>query len=195
MENCLRLLNWGGNDAQGRTFIKSWCDEFISSITRCDMPSKSLLMRRFSWNSPRLLSLPQEYDKIFTYYRTKQCNNCGLTPKEPAVCLICGVFMCMRDHCCKQQEIFECVQHSMDCGAGTGIFLAVNSSLVIIVSGARACIWGSVYLDSFGEEDRDLRRGKPLYLSGDRYKLLEQQWINNSFDRTVKKWIWHSDKL
>lgn len=54
------------------------------------------------------------------------------------------------------------MQHSVDCGAGIGVFLAVNSSLVIVISGARAGIWGSVYLDSFGEEDRDLRFAKTI---------------------------------
>ena len=48
-------------------------------------------------------------------------------------------------------------QHALDCGRGTGIFLIVLSSVIIIIRGDRVCIWGSVYLDSFGEEDRDLR--------------------------------------
>jgi hypothetical protein len=31
------------------------------------------------------------------------------------------------------------------------------------------CLWGSPYLDAYGEEDQDLRRGRPLYLN--RYHL------------------------
>ena len=49
------------------------------------------------------------------------------------------------------------MQHSIDCGAGTAIFLAVNSSTIIVIRGKRACLWGSVYLDAFGEEDRELK--------------------------------------
>lgn len=37
------------------------------------------------------------------------------------------------------------------------MFLVVNSSVIIIVRGPRAAIWGSVYLDKHGEEDRDLK--------------------------------------
>ena len=48
-------------------------------------------------------------------------------------------------------------QHSIDCGAGTAIFLAINSSTIIVIRGKRACLWGSVYLDAFGEEDRELK--------------------------------------
>ena len=47
--------------------------------------------------------------------------------------------------------------HSQDCGGGTGIFLSVNSSTIIVVRGKRACVWGSVFLDIFGEEDKELK--------------------------------------
>ncbi|XP_014668965.1 PREDICTED: E3 ubiquitin-protein ligase UBR3-like isoform X2 [Priapulus caudatus] len=191
--SCMSMMQWTYNKPPYT--IRNWCHQFNSFVNKNPSAGKSLMLRRFAWCLPALLRLPNEYDKIFTYYRTKQCYKCSSVPKEPAVCLICGMFVCMRDKCCKQQSAMECVQHSVDCGAGTGVFLAINSSLVIVISGARAGIWGSVYLDSFGEEDRDLRRGKPLYLSDVRYRLLEQQWINHSFDRTVKKWIWHRDNL
>ncbi|KAG2459574.1 UBR3 ligase, partial [Polypterus senegalus] len=47
--------------------------------------------------------------------------------------------------------------HSQHCGAATGIFLLINASVIIIIRGYRFCLWGSVYLDAHGEEDRDLR--------------------------------------
>lgn len=45
----------------------------------------------------------------------------------------------------------------MQCGGGTGIFLVVPSTYIIVVRGRRACLWGSLYLDDYLEEDRDLR--------------------------------------
>jgi len=51
----------------------------------------------------------------------------------------------------------ETVHHSQICGGGTGVFLAVNSSTIVVIRGKRACIWGSIYLDSFGEEDKELK--------------------------------------
>jgi hypothetical protein len=51
----------------------------------------------------------------------------------------------------------EAVKHSWDCGGSTGIFLSVNSSTIVVIRGKRACFWGSIYLDVFGEEDRELK--------------------------------------
>lgn len=39
------------------------------------------------------------------------------------------------------------------------------------------------------------RRGKPLFLSQERYNLLKQQWLSHSFDHSCKRWIWHLDRL
>ena len=51
----------------------------------------------------------------------------------------------------------EAVRHSINCGAGTGPFLSVNSATTVVIRGKRACIWGSIYLDAFGDEDRELK--------------------------------------
>ena len=56
-------------------------------------------------------------------------------------------------------RLFLSLQHSVDCGGGTGIFLIVNSSMIVIVRGTRAAYWGSVYLDEHGEEDKELKYG------------------------------------
>lgn len=48
-------------------------------------------------------------------------------------------------------------QHTVRCGGGTGIFLVVTSTNIIVIRGRRACLWGSLYLDDFDEEDRDLK--------------------------------------
>ncbi|GIY86269.1 e3 ubiquitin-protein ligase UBR3, partial [Caerostris extrusa] len=147
------------------------------------------------WYPPSLLLLPHNYDDIFKYYHKKTCTMCHSEPKDPSLCLICGTMVCLRENCCRRVAHYEAVSHSVLCGAGTAIYLAVNSSTIIVIRGKRACLWGSVYLDSFGEEDRDLKRGKPLFLSEERYSLLQQQWINHSFDHTNKRWVWHKDNL
>ena len=54
-------------------------------------------------------------------------------------------------------SVGETVHHALECGGGTGIFLAVNSSTIIVIRGKRACVWGSIYLDKFGEEDKELK--------------------------------------
>ena len=148
-----------------------------------------------TWHTPQLIVLPHHYYKIFQSYNSRQCGMCSSVPKDPAICLVCGQYLCFRQSCCQQQSSYECVHHSIQCGAGTGMFLLVNSSTVVVIRGPRATLWGSIYLDDHGEEDRELKRGKPLFLSPERYKLLKQQWLSHSFDHSCKRWIWHLDRL
>uniref|UniRef100_A0A0N8E404 E3 ubiquitin-protein ligase n=1 Tax=Daphnia magna TaxID=35525 RepID=A0A0N8E404_9CRUS len=177
--------------------IGYWCHEFGAFLanSRSLLAANDLLMQHRQWRGPRLLTLPNSYDTLFKFYHHKSCPQCKSVPKEPSLCLVCGALVCLRENCCKEENVHEAVQHSIDCGAGTAIFLAINSSTIIVIRGKRACLWGSVYLDAFGEEDRELKRGKPLYLSKDRYALLESQWLSHRFDHTSKKWIWHRDVL
>jgi len=168
-----------------------------SFISRSQVAARKLILQQCTlWNQPKLLDLPHDYDTIFQYFHRKQCSVCNTCPKDPSLCLVCGTFVCMRDQCCKQNSnLFEATSHSINCGAGTAIYLSVHSSTIVVVRGKRACLWGSVYLDSFGEEDRELKRGKPLFLSKERYALLQQQWLLHRFDHTARKWIFHRDTL
>uniref|UniRef100_A0A9J8A8R7 E3 ubiquitin-protein ligase n=1 Tax=Cyprinus carpio carpio TaxID=630221 RepID=A0A9J8A8R7_CYPCA len=175
--------------------ISQWCSEVIALSDSPTQQSVSLLVQDPQWAAPRLLHLPDNYNTIFQYYHRKSCTSCGKTPKDPALCLVCGAFVCLKGHCCKQQGVCECVLHSQHCGAATGIFLLINASVIIIIRGHRFCLWGSVYLDAHGEEDRDLRRGKPLYLCEERYRVLEQQWVSHTFDHINKRWGPHYNGL
>ena len=76
------------------------------------------------WYCPRLIQLPDQYYKIFQAYRTKQCPVCSSVPKDPCVCLVCGMFVCFRGACCKQQHLYECVQVSV----GISRYLSYSSS-------------------------------------------------------------------
>ncbi|XP_008048241.2 E3 ubiquitin-protein ligase UBR3-like [Carlito syrichta] len=175
--------------------ITQWCFEIKSFTERHAEQGKALLIQESRWKLPHLLQLPENYNTIFQYYHRKTCSVCTKVPKDPAVCLVCGTFVCLKGLCCKQQSYCECVLHSQNCGAGTGIFLLINASVIIIIRGHRFCLWGSVYLDAHGEEDRDLRRGKPLYICKERYKVLEQQWISHTFDHINKRWGPHYNGL
>uniref|UniRef100_A0A670HWY6 E3 ubiquitin-protein ligase n=1 Tax=Podarcis muralis TaxID=64176 RepID=A0A670HWY6_PODMU len=175
--------------------ISQWCSELVSFAGKHPTQVKILLIQEAKWDLPRLLQLPENYNTIFQYYHRKSCSVCSKVPKDPAVCLVCGTFVCLKGLCCKQQSYCECVLHSQNCGAGTGIFLLINASVIIIIRGHRFCLWGSVYLDAHGEEDRDLRRGKPLYICKERYKVLEQQWVSHTFDHINKRWGPHYNGL
>ncbi|XP_069053181.1 E3 ubiquitin-protein ligase ubr3 isoform X3 [Lepisosteus oculatus] len=175
--------------------ISQWCSEVTAFTDTQKKHAVTLLAQDPHWAAPHLLHLPENYNTIFQYYHRKACSVCNKVPKDPALCLVCGTFVCLKGLCCKQQSYCECVLHSQHCGAGTGIFLLINASVIIIIRGHRFCLWGSVYLDAHGEEDRDLRRGKPLYLCEERYRVLEQQWVSHTFDHINKRWGPHYNGL
>ncbi|XP_061579524.1 E3 ubiquitin-protein ligase ubr3 isoform X2 [Cololabis saira] len=177
------------------SLITQWCTEVTGLSQLHAEQSLSLLVQDPQWAAPRLLQLPDNYNIIFQYYHRKACTACKKVPKDPALCLVCGAFVCLKGVCCKQQGTCECVLHSQHCGAATGIFLLINASVIIIIRGHRFCLWGSVYLDAHGEEDRDLRRGKPLFLCEERYRVLEQQWVSHTFDHINKRWGPHYNGL
>ncbi|CAB0019689.1 unnamed protein product, partial [Nesidiocoris tenuis] len=151
--NAAVALSWPSPRA-----VNEWLLSLGEFINRSQIAARGLLSEQhIVWHQPSLLSLPLLYDRIFQYYHRRQCNQCQSVPRETSICLLCGTLVCLKESCCKQLSVCEAVQHSIDCGAGTAVYLVVTSSYVIVVRGKRACLWGSVYLDSFGEEDRELK--------------------------------------
>ncbi|XP_067935363.1 E3 ubiquitin-protein ligase UBR3-like [Watersipora subatra] len=181
-------LDWAGQDSH--SIVKGWLNFIMTSKERSTI--KSYIMDNRRWYTPRLLELPTQYDAIFQFYRKMKCPLCKRPPVSPSICLICGAFVCFKEVCCVSQSG---VAHSKACGSGTSVVLDINASIVAIIRGKRATLWGSVYLDEHGEEDRDLKRGRPLYLCKERYQMLEQQWLSHNFDYVCKRWIFHSDQL
>jgi E3 ubiquitin-protein ligase UBR3 len=80
------------------------------------------------------------------------------------------------------------VEHAYSCEGFSGIVLEVNTSIVYVSLGSSVCDWGSIYLDDYGEEDLELKRGKPLFLNAERFALLENQWLSHSFRHVLKHW-------
>jgi len=52
------------------------------------------------------------------------------------------------------------------------VYLLLRSSGVLLIRGERHVQWPSPYLDKYGEEDPQFKRGRPLFLSRDRYQQL-----------------------
>lgn len=155
--NAAVALNWQDDDTSINV-PKLWCDQYLAFYKRSQIAGKRLVIdQHISWQAPKLLNLPREYEKLFTYYHEKQCCKCHSVPPEISICLLCGTIVCLKQNCCKQQNVGEAVQHSIDCGGGTGIYLVVTSTYIIVIRGRRACLWGSLYLDDFEEEDKDLK--------------------------------------
>lgn len=66
------------------------------------------------------------------------------------------------------------------------MFLVLKTTNVHVYRNDRLAKWGSPYLDEHGEEDAELRRGKPLLLSEDRYASLEKLWLSHGFDHDFR---------
>lgn len=145
-------------------------------------------MKSISYKGPNLFELPDLYSELFSYYSQKKCNFCFKVLKEPAVCLVCGEHMCFKaSNCCDSMKKLN-QDHSLNCGAGVIILLNINSTYVYIQRVKRCAAWASLYLDEHGEEDRDLKRGKPIYLSKQRYNLLKSLWLSHAFDSQNIRW-------
>uniref|UniRef100_A0A0E0JE11 E3 ubiquitin-protein ligase n=1 Tax=Oryza punctata TaxID=4537 RepID=A0A0E0JE11_ORYPU len=130
----------------------------------------------------RLMELPPVYQVLLERYVKMQCPDCGSVPDEPALCLLCGK-LCSPSWkpCCRTGK---CLNHASQCGAGVGIFLLVRKTTILLQRSIRLAFWPSPYLDAFGEEDHDMHRGKPLYLSQERYAALTYLVASHSLDRT-----------
>ncbi|XP_021886840.1 E3 ubiquitin-protein ligase PRT6 [Carica papaya] len=84
--------------------------------------------------------------------------------------------------CCRESG---CYTHAMACGAGTGVFLSIRRTTILLQRCARQSPWPSPYLDAFGEEDMEMQRGKPLYLNQERYAALTHM-VAHGLDRNSK---------
>lgn len=67
--NSTVALNWQDDEASV-SVPQLWCDQLQAFLKRCvklTEPVKSLIAEQhISWQMPKLLSLPREYEKIFT---------------------------------------------------------------------------------------------------------------------------------
>ena len=73
----------------------------------------------------------------------------------------------------------EACRHAQAAHNGVCAFIAVRTTATLLVIGRRYCWWGSLYLDSHGEEDRGLTRGRPLLLAPHRLAELTSLWQGN----------------
>ncbi|XP_072959504.1 E3 ubiquitin-protein ligase PRT6 isoform X1 [Typha angustifolia] len=130
----------------------------------------------------KLMQLPPLYQDLLQRYVKMRCSDCNSVPDEPALCLLCGK-LCSPSwkSCCRASK---CLNHAAVCGAGIGVFLLVRKTTILLQRSARQASWPSPYLDAFGEEDHEMCRGKPLYLSEERYAALTYLVASHSLDRT-----------
>ena len=96
---------------------------------------------------------------------------------------------------CEHSRNGKMSSHAELCGSGIGIFLILKKTTVEVLRNDRSSSWGSPYLDAHGEEDRDLSRGKPLFLNKERFRSLEHLWLTHGFDQDSRMMIgvWNTE--
>ncbi|KAK8512296.1 hypothetical protein V6N12_032019 [Hibiscus sabdariffa] len=154
-------------DKVSRSFAIKWSHHFQKAHEVCSFQNVFYCNPAVPF---KLMTLPHVYQDLFHRYVQQCCPDCKAVLGEPALCLLCGR-LCSASFktCCSESGRMT---HAMTCGAGTGVFLLIRRTTISLQIYARQASWPPPYLDAFGEEDIEMRRGKPLYLNEERYAAL-----------------------
>jgi len=166
-------------------WIKKWC--LAAGAGSGAVAAEQATRGTATWQQRQLYTLPHKYDDLYSRFLGQTCKISGLEPDDPAVCLVCGVLLCAGSACCKIQGRGSCTQHAETCGGGIGMFLLLKKCQVVLIRSRFASFYLSPYLDSHGEEDIGLRRGRPLSLNATRYDNLCLLWYNQLIARDVSR--------
>lgn len=166
------------SDDMSRSLVSKWLHHFAKAHTPSGVLYKTPVVPF------KLMVLPYLYQDLLQRYIKQKCVDCGAVQDEPALCLLCGK-LCSPSWktCCRNNK---CQTHAMSCGAGTGVFLLIRKTTILLQRSARQARWPSPYLDAFGEEDIEMHRGKPLYLNEERYAALSHMVASHGLDRSSK---------
>ncbi|XP_042000555.1 E3 ubiquitin-protein ligase PRT6-like isoform X1 [Salvia splendens] len=169
------------NDEVSRSTASRWVGHFCEVF---EAHKSSQALRCTPAVPFKLMLLPHVYHDLLQRYFRKCCPACGVLMEEPALCLLCGT-LCSPNWktCCRAST---CKTHALDCGAGIGVFLLIRRTTILLQRSARQAPWPSPYLDAFGEEDVEMHRGKPLFLSQERYAALTHMVASHGLDRSSK---------
>jgi hypothetical protein len=146
----------------------------------CNSNSTTLL----TFSHRQMLSISRFLPRVlqdkqwFTNAVERRCGRCQRVPAGVALCLVCGAFACRNEDCCRGADsVGECSQHTKLAHGGTGLWLDVKQSSVLILRPGGGCIGKSIYLDSYGEEDVGLVRGRPLTLCNEIVEEMRRRLI------------------
>ncbi|CAN0161036.1 unnamed protein product [Ectocarpus sp. 4 AP-2014] len=78
--------------------------------------------------------------------------------------------------------------------AALGVWLFLQC-VVLLIRDSRGAYYPSIYLDDHGEEDAQLRRGRPLFLNKHRYDSLKQLYLRHKVAQEVSAIRASSDRV
>ena len=138
-----------------------------------------------------LVELPSDLAVLLQETQQRPCKRCGDVPADPALCLLCGEILCYQSFCCQSEDgkRGECNRHTDDCGGSIGIYFKVKTNAVLLLFEQNGTFLYSPYLDSHGEVDIGLRKGRPQRLHRQRYDELRKQWLQHGISNLVARKI------
>jgi Proteolysis_6 C-terminal len=118
---------------------------------------------------------------------------------ETAICLLTGAVMrsgsARRPFSRAARQPGACTKHARKTGSGIGMFFLVQKCTVLLMHNNKSAYSPSLYVDSHGEEDPGLKRGRPLFLNEARYRALELLWRQQCIPREVAQIRSTSDRV
>ncbi|VWU52253.1 hypothetical protein HEP_00421400, partial [Hepatocystis sp. ex Piliocolobus tephrosceles] len=164
MYKLYKLLKIDASPIAGHNFYEN-LEEFISS------------------NS--LFQPSQNYFTLIKKHFNNKCVMCDVHPQKVHICLYCGLTTCVVDSVSKKsdsQNQKTCISHDIMCGGGQCLYLWLNTSMVVYASQSKLGLFTGPYVDKNGDIDKDLKRGKNLYLSSHKMNKLYDNVVNSLLD-------------
>ncbi|KAI9032184.1 hypothetical protein DFJ74DRAFT_653542 [Hyaloraphidium curvatum] len=187
-EVCAHLLGHGSaagepGDPTLTRIVSSWCAHY-RDWTRS--PS-SWTIAIADPTIPQLVALPQQLTLLIESSIAFVCGKCGTTPTDPALCLLCGQYVCSQSMCCAENRQGECNQHMQNCGGETGIFFIVKRGAILYLHRGNGTFVPMPYLDTHGESDVGLKRGRPAFFNAKRYADIRKTWLTLQIPQLIAR--------
>ncbi|EPQ32173.1 uncharacterized protein PFL1_00370 [Pseudozyma flocculosa PF-1] len=180
----------GSSGASGASGRASGLQAFSSSHLHAAEAHPTLLLEHP--HIYELAKLPTDLAVLLQDTQKRICKNCKKVPAEPALCLLCGEILCYQSFCCQQEdneERGECNYHTDVCGGAIGVYFKVKSNVIMLLYQGNGTYNYSPYLDSHGEIDIGLRKGRPQKLHLQRYDELRKQVLGHGIANIVARKI------
>lgn len=138
-----------------------------------------------------LVALPHDLTVLLQYSQRNVCKRCNQVPPDPALCLFCGELVCYQSFCCMDTESGrgECNRHVTECGGNVGLFFKLKANVIFILYYSKGTFTFSPYLDSHGEVDVGLQKGRPQRLHRQRADELRRMWLTGGLATMVARKI------
>ncbi len=150
------LLDWRVDEP--KVLLGLWLDEIKVLSENSSFPlNHLLLLNNVLYQEPKLIDLPNNYMDLYFYYTQMKCQFCNSLLALTMICLVCGKSIGI---CCEGMNIYD-IAHSKHCVVGSRLYLNIQTTNVVILkkvdSKVKAGMWGTLYLDAYGEEDVELK--------------------------------------